>query len=71
LGVVFTNGTSSSFFSFSTLAFFSPEGADRVFADLAANFASFSNRLASFLAGETEKDFSWAGQTKCLTDLSS
>jgi len=48
---VFTNGTSSVFFSFSTLTFFSPAGVDEVLADFAANFASFSRRFASFFAG--------------------
>lgn len=51
-GVVFTNGvSSSSFFFFSALTFFSPAG---VFAAtltcLAASLASFSSRFASFFA---------------------
>lgn len=48
---MFTNGTSSVFFSFSTLTFFSPAGVDEILAAFAANFASFSRRFASFFAG--------------------
>lgn len=51
LGVVLTNGATSSFAAFS-LTFFSPAGVvvATAFAAFAASLASFSSRLASFLA---------------------
>jgi len=50
-GVVLKKAGSSSFFSFSTFAFFSPAGVEATtLAVLAASLASFSNRFASFLA---------------------
>lgn len=52
LGVVLTNAGSSVFFSLSALAFFSPAGVDvACLTCFAASLASFSSRLASFLAG--------------------
>jgi hypothetical protein len=52
LGVVFTNGASSSFLSFSALPFFSLAGGPGFFVDLVANFASLSSRFASFFAAQ-------------------
>jgi hypothetical protein len=67
---MFTNGASSAFFSFSTLAFFISTGIARVFVDFAANFASFSNRLASFLA-EMNDQRVYVGELTGHADLSS
>lgn len=51
LGVVFTNGASSSFLGLATFAFTSPTAAVVAFAALlAANLASLAKRLASFFA---------------------
>ena len=51
LGVVLTNGASSSFLGLATFAFASPGAVVVAFAaDFAANFASLAKRLASFFA---------------------